>query len=383
MDVYAALGPAQTTPEWMAWPAQWLGQLRQWLGQLRQWQGLGNTLDRWLIALAIAVAAYLALRLLAKVLSSRIQAIANRRQIDWLSAMAELLKQVRRWFLLLAAIYFGSLALDLPTQYVNVIRAVAASGLLLQATLWGNALLTFAVQRYMQRRLETDAATATTIKAVGFLARVALWAVAILMVLDQLGFEITTMLAGLGIGGVAIALASQNILGDLFASMSIVLDKPFVLGDFILVGDKVGSVEHIGLKTTRLRALSGEQLVFSNNDLLASRIHNFKRMNERRILFTLGVTYQTPADKLARIPQIIREVVELQEQTRFDRAHFKQYGDFALLFETVYYVLSPDYSLYMDAQQAINMALFQRFEAEAIEFAYPTQMVYLAQVSAG
>jgi len=193
-----------------------------------------------------------------------------------------------------------------------------------------------------------------------------------------MGVDITALIAGLGIGGIAVALALQNVLGDLFASLSIVLDKPFVIGDFIIVDDLLGTVEHIGLKTTRVRSLFGEQLVFSNSDLLNSRIRNYKRMHERRIVFSLGVTYQTPYEKLAAIPDIIREIIELQEQVRFDRAHFKEYGDFALEFEIVYYMLVPDYNAYMDTQQAINLALYERFEKEGISFAYPTQTLYVS-----
>jgi small-conductance mechanosensitive channel len=185
--------------------------------------------------------------------------------------------------------------------------------------------------------------------------------------------DITALVAGLGIGGVAVALALQNILGDLFASLSIVMDKPFVVGDFLMVGDFLGSVEKIGLKTTRLRSLSGEQLVFSNTDLLGSRIRNFGRMFERRVVFNIGVTYDTPRDRLQLIPGIVREAVEAEKGTRFDRSHFSKYGDFSLNFENVYYVLSADFNQHMDVQQAIFYAIHRRFEEEGIAFAYPTQ----------
>jgi small-conductance mechanosensitive channel len=201
------------------------------------------------------------------------------------------------------------------------------------------------------------------------------------LVLDNLGFNITTLVAGLGIGGIAVALALQNILGDLFASLSIVLDKPFVIGDFIIIDNYLGTIEHIGLKTTRIRSLSGEQLVFSNTDLLQSRIRNFKRMFERRVVFSIGVTYQTSADKLAKIPKMIKDIVESKDPVRFDRSHFKDYGDFSLNFETVYWVKSPEYNVYMDIQQAINLELYSKFEAEGIEFAYPTQTLFVTKES--
>jgi small-conductance mechanosensitive channel len=175
-----------------------------------------------------------------------------------------------------------------------------------------------------------------------------------------------------------VALAVQNILGDLFASLSIVLDKPFVIGDFLIIGDLMGSVEHVGLKTTRVRSLSGEQLIFSNADLLKSRIRNYGRMYERRVVFRIGVTYETPRAKLKSIPGIIREVIEGRDNARFDRSHFMEYADYSLNFETVYYVLSPDYNVYMDIQQDIYFQLHERLEQEEIEFAYPTQKLFLA-----
>jgi small-conductance mechanosensitive channel len=172
-------------------------------------------------------------------------------------------------------------------------------------------------------------------------------------------------------------LAVQNVLSDLFASLSIVLDKPFVPGDFVVVGDMAGSVEHIGIKTTRIRSISGEQLVFSNADLLGSRIRNFGRMQERRVVFSLGVTYQTPADKLERIPSLIKAAIESQERVRFDRSHFASYGDSALNFETVYYVESSDYATHMDILQSVNLTIYRSFATEGIEFAYPTQTLFI------
>jgi small-conductance mechanosensitive channel len=198
--------------------------------------------------------------------------------------------------------------------------------------------------------------------------------VLVLLALANLGVEVTPLITGLGIGGIAVALAAQSILGDLFGSLTILLDKPFLVGDFIIVGDQMGTIEKIGIKTTRVRALSGEQLVFSNTDLLSSRIRNFKRMYERRVVFSVGVVYETPVEKLQRIPEIIRQSILTQPQTRFDRAHFNTFGAYSLNFEAVYFVTTPDYNRYMDIQQAINLELVRRFGEEHIEFAYPTQV---------
>ncbi len=197
------------------------------------------------------------------------------------------------------------------------------------------------------------------------------------MALDNLGFNITTLIASLGIGGIAVTLALQNILGDLFASLSIVLDKPFAVGDFVTVDELAGTVEFIGLKTTRLRSLSGEQIVCANGDLLKSRIRNYKRMQERRVLFELGLLYQSTPAQLEAVPGLVRAAVEAQPDTRFERAHFKGFGASSLDFEVVYHVTVPDYARYMDVQQGINLALVRAFAGAGIGFAYPSRTVFL------
>lgn len=204
-----------------------------------------------------------------------------------------------------------------------------------------------------------------------------IWAIALVFLLDNLGIKITAVVAGLGIGGIAVALAAQAVLGDLFSYFVIFFDKPFEVGDFIIVGEKLGVVENIGIKTTRIRALGGEQLVFSNTDLTSSRVHNFKKMERRRVVFKLGVIYQTPSTKLKMIPQIVKDIIGAQEDAAFDRGHFAAYGDFSLNFEFVYYVTGADYNKYMDIQQAINLSIFETFEKEGIQFAYPTQTVFV------
>ena len=208
-----------------------------------------------------------------------------------------------------------------------------------------------------------------------------IWTLIVLLALDSLGVNITALVASLGVGGIAIALAAQKILGDLFASLAIVLDKPFVIGDFVVIGEWKGTVERVGLKTTRMRSLSGEQLIFSNGDLLDSRLRNFGRMQERRVMFHVGVTYQTPRQLLERIPDMLRAAVEAQAPVRFDRAHFASYGDFAINFEVVYFVNSAEYNTYMDIQQQVNLSLHTMFEEAGIEFAYPTQTLLLQRAA--
>jgi len=232
------------------------------------------------------------------------------------------------------------------------------------------------VKSHRGRMLREDPSKVATIGVLGILAQSSLWVLVALLLLANAGVEITPLIAGLGVGGIAIALAVQTVLSDLLASLSILLDKPFVVGDFLIVGDLMGNVENIGLKTTRIRSLSGEQLVFSNNDLLSSRIRNYGRMRERRATFEVGVTYETPREKLARIPEILKAAVEAQPKTRFDRSHFIKFAPYSLDFETVYYVEVPDMNTYLDIQQAINLRVLSEFAGEGIDFAYPTQMIH-------
>jgi small-conductance mechanosensitive channel len=345
---------------------------------LGQKVAMNRTLQQWLVAVAATIIIAIALRLIRRIVAHHVAALAAKRPSDWLDAAGDLVRQTKGWFLLVLALCGGAAALLHP-HYPKVLLTAVIVAIVLQGALWGDAIVRSYLTRQVRRRAETDASGATTLVALSYVARLAVWTIAVLLVLANLGVDVTAMVAGLGIGGVAVALAIQNILGDLFASASIVLDKPFVLGDFIVVGDDMGTVEHIGLKTTRVRSLSGEQLVFANNDLLKSRIRNFKRMQERRVVFSVNVAYELSVEKLAAIPAMLREAVEAQASTRFERAHFKRYGDFALMYEVVYYVLSADYTLAMDIQQAINLAIFHRFAQEQISFAHPTQTAPMRQ----
>ncbi|MFZ1866333.1 MAG: mechanosensitive ion channel family protein [Polyangiales bacterium] len=340
----------------------------------------GNELQTWLIAVGIALATMIVLWVLERVVIARVAKLTTKTSTIIDDVVIGAVRKTKLIYLFIIGVFVGSKGLDLKPRIDDTLWKVTIIATLIQAGIWASTALQIWLENY--RKGETDGGHRMTMNALSFIARLVLWATILLLILDNLGVDITALVAGLGIGGVAIALAVQNILGDLFASLSIVLDKPFVLGDFVIVGDLMGSVENIGIKTTRVRSLSGEQLVFSNNDLLTSRIRNFGRMQERRVVFKLGVTYQTPAEKLEGIPGIIREAIEARDKTRFDRSHFASYGDFSLDFETVYYVLSADYNLYMDIQQAINLAIFRRFADEGIEFAYPTQTLFLEKEQA-
>lgn len=222
-----------------------------------------------------------------------------------------------------------------------------------------------------------DPTTATMFSTIGLIGQIGIWAVVLLLCLENIGVDVTALIAGVGIGGVAIALAFKNILEDVFASLSIAFDKPFVIGDFIISGDHMGTVERIGIKNIRIRSLSGEQIIINTNDILASRIRNYGRMYERRVVFMLAVEYGTDIEKLKTIPSMIKTIIEAQPNTRFDRSHFKDYGSFSLNFETVYYILDPDYNRMMDIQQTINLDIYQLFIKNDIAFAFPTQNIHL------
>lgn len=341
------------------------------------WVYLGNEVRTWLLAGAVAIIVYAGTSLLRRLVVRQVTALSHRTSNVADDLVADTVRRTRTYFLLFVSLYAASRILVLSDSADTALRFIGVIVVVSQVAIWGTVIINTLIRRQTALRIEEDAATATTINALGFVVRLAFYGILVLMGLSNLGFDVTALIAGLGIGGIAIALALQNVLGDLFASLSIVLDRPFVIGDFIIVDDMVGTVEYVGLKTTRVKSLSGEQIVFANADLLNSRIRNFKRMYERRIVFTLGVTYQTPRARLEQIPPMIRAAVERQENARFDRSHFQAYGDFSLNFETVYYVLVPDYSAYMDIQQAINLEIHREFEAAGIEFAYPTQTLFM------
>lgn len=338
----------------------------------------GNSLLTWGTALLIAVASYGALLLVRRVALVRVGSLAKRTTTRVDDLIAHVLSSTRTFFLVAVSLRIGSAWLVMSSAWDGRLHALLVVLFFMQLGLWGAATAQFLLDQYRDDKLESDPGAATLVGALQFVVMLVLWAVIGLLALDNLGVNVTALVAGLGVGGIAIALAVQNILGDLFASLAIVLDRPFVIGDFVKVDDKVGTVEHIGLKTTRVRAISGEQLIFSNADLLSARIQNFGRMYERRIVFTIGVTYSTTRELLARIPGIIRTAIQADDAVRFDRSHFSAYGAFSIDFESVYYVTSADFARYMDAQQRIYLRIHEAFETEGIEFAFPTQTLHLA-----
>lgn len=335
------------------------------------------TLENWLIAIGLAIAIGIALRIIARMIANRISKLAGRtkNRVDDLFVL--ILRKTKGLTFLALGLWAALWFQQFPNSISDIVGRIFLIVMLIQAGLWGGEVIRWWITGYREEKMDEDPSAVTTMQAMGILGRIALWLILLLVALDNFGVDVTALVTGLGIGGIAVALAVQNILGDIFGSLSIIFDKPFVVGDFLIVNDYMGSVEYIGLKTTRIRSLSGEQIIFSNSDLLSSRIRNYKRMYERRIVFSVGVEYGTPRDKLEKISGVLKEVVGSDERVRFDRAHFKSFGDFALIYEIVYYVLEPDYAIYMDIQQAINLELVRRFEEMGVSIAFPTQKLFV------
>ncbi len=340
-----------------------------------EWQFYHNSLQAWLVAGIVFVVIGTTLLIVRTLLARRLEKVAARTTTAADDAVVDLLRRTRYFFILTAAVAGATFFLDLPRRALAVGHVLGTIALILQFAIWGNGLINFWFQNYAGRKADSDVASRTTIAAFSFVARAIMWTILLLVALNRLGVDVTALVTGLGVGGIAIALAVQNVLGDVFAALAIVLDKPFVVGDSISVDTLSGTVEHVGLKTTRIRSVNGEQLIFSNTDLLKSRIRNFKRMQERRVVLTIGVSYDTPPETVARIPAMLRDAVEAQQQVRFDRSHFMSYGESALMFETVYFVLTADYLTFANLNQAVNLAVLRKFSAEKIDFAFPTRTI--------
>ncbi len=341
---------------------------------------LGNSVRAWLISAALLLTFAAAFALVRRMLSGRIVKLSQRTNTSLDDALAAAMAATKPGLLLFVAVFFASRSLTLPERVAQWVGMLAVAAALIQIGFWSVAWLDVLLHSWKQNNLGDDPEATSKFGFIRYMINVAVWSVVLLLLLENLGVDISALVAGLGIGGIAVALALQNILGDLFASLTILLDKPFLIGDFLVVDDLSGTVVSVGLNTTRITCLTGDQLVFSNKDLVQSRIRNYGRMEERRVLFRIGVVYGTRLEVVEKIPGMIRTAIESQELARFDRSHFKEFGASALIFETVFFMTVPDYQAYMDVQQQVNLAVLRSFESEGIEFAFPTQHVYLETV---
>ncbi|HWZ59870.1 MAG TPA: mechanosensitive ion channel domain-containing protein [Gemmatimonadaceae bacterium] len=342
------------------------------------WVFYHNTLRDWLIALAIAAGVFVALLFTRRIVSQRIESAARRRATNGDSSLARSIRHTGLFFLAALALSLGSQSLTFPPKVDRAIVVLTQILVALQIGIWISDLVGYFLHRYSSRRAQFgDVTSPTTLAALGVLARVCLWAILALITLDNLGVHIQTLVAGLGISGIAVALAVQNVLGDAFAAAAIITDKPFVVGDTITVDTFTGTVEYIGLKTTRLRSITGEQIIFSNADLLKSRVRNWKRMNERGVYLVTKVGYETPRAVVATIPAMMREIVQNQPRVRFARSHIRALADTAIEIETLYFVLSGDMDVFMDTQQAIALGTLNRFGDAGVVIATPLHTIVM------
>ncbi len=346
---------------------------------LKHFEIWGNKGTDYLIAILTFFILLIIFKLVLMATLKELEKLSKKTKTDIDDFIVHILGNVKPSFFFFIAIYLSSSILTLSPLIHRVIFGLLIIALALQVILSLQKIIDFAVKKKLLNPKENNNDKEAAIKLIAQLIKISLWALGFILILSNLGVNVTSLIAGLGVGGVAIALALQNILGDIFASFSIFVDKPFKSGDFIIVGSDMGTVEKIGIKSTRLKTLQGQELVVSNRELTESRINNYGSMEQRRVVFSLGVVYETSADKLRKIPVIIKNIIQELSDTKFDRAHFKDYGDFSLNFEIVYFVLSSDYNKYMDIQQAINLKIFEAFSEQDIKFAYPTQVVYMGK----
>lgn len=342
----------------------------------------GNSFYQYIIAIFIFFALIVALKIFQSIILSRLQNLAIKTKTDLDDTLIDIFKKIKPPFYLFLAVYFAVQSLDIASLIEKILLALFLIAIVFEIIQALSRLLDYFVRKYFENNKEEDndnKHSDAMVKLLGIIVKTMLWAFGLIMILSNLGINVTSLVAGLGVGGIAIALALQTILGDLFGAFAIYLDKPFKVGDFIVIGTDMGVVEKIGIKTTRIKTLQGEQLVVSNQELTKTRIQNFQRMENRRVVLSLGVLYETKEDKLKQIPDIIKKIIDDTEGAEFDRAHFSDYGDFSLNFETVFYVNSADYNIYMDIRQKVNYQIFTKFAQNGIEFAYPTQKVFLKQ----
>jgi small-conductance mechanosensitive channel len=337
----------------------------------------GNSLWQWTLAGLIALVVLTLLLFVRRIVRAHYERLAATPHAEIMELPLKVASRTTILFIVVAALFAGLQAVQLPPKLATLASTIFTISVFWQAGLWATTAVLASLERRAEREMAVNRAAVGTLGIIGFIARVTIWAFVLLLTLDNLGIEIKPLLAGLGIGGIAVALAAQNVLGDLFASLAITLDRPFVVGDALAIDDFSGTVEYIGVKSTRLRSISGEQIIMPNSNLMNSRMRNHSRLRERRVVLTISVSHDTPAAKLEAIPKLIRSLIEEHADTRFDRAHFAKIAPSSYDFEAVYFVTSADYNRHMDIQQTIILKLLQAFEREDISIADPRQRLSL------
>ncbi len=331
-----------------------------------------NTVREYLITVSIILFGVILLLAFKKLIIKRLQIWAAKTPGTWDDFIVHSFSRFGIPIIQWTILYWGIHLLDLSSRterYIEIATSILVTYYILRLV----SYIVMLVLKSGVRRREHGEEKIKQLGGLIMIINVFIWIVGLLFLLSNWGVEVTPIITGLGIGGIAVALAAQNILGDLFSYFVIFFDRPFEAGDFIIVDDKMGTIEYVGIKTTQIRSLSGEQIIIGNSNLTSSRIHNYKRMARRRVVFSIDIEYGTPLETIKKIPSLLKSIVEQQAMITFDRAHFASYKDWSLRFEVVYYILSADYNVYMDIQQNINFRIYEEFEKEKIEFAFPTQ----------
>ena len=336
---------------------------------------IGNPTGGYILALVAFVAFLVIFRVLQKFILAKLEVLALKTATDVDDTIIEIVRSIKPPFYSFLAFYVGMQFLILGDKISSLLNTLLLLWVVYQVIIASQIFIEYIVGRFLAK--EDDKSARGAVGVIKSIVKALLWIVGALIILPSFGVDVTSLIAGLGIGGIAIAFALQGILGDLFSSFAIFFDKPFEVGDFVKVGDKSGTVKKIGIKTTRLKSSDGDEIVISNQELTGTVLRNYKKMEERRNVLSLGVTYNTSTEKLREILVILKRVIDDAENIRFDRAHFKAFGDFAISFEAVYYVMSGSYFEHMDAQQVVNFGIKDEFDKASIEMAFPTQTIYL------
>ncbi|MFO7807318.1 MAG: mechanosensitive ion channel family protein [Candidatus Moraniibacteriota bacterium] len=340
----------------------------------------GNTGMDYFWALVWFAGLVVAFKIFKVIIIARLKKLSKKTQTDVDDFLIKLLNDVKPPFYFLVALLFGLRSLNFVEIADKIILGFFVVVVIFQVVMLLQKVIDFVLERRLLvniKDIKDEKNKKAMVKLLGQIAKAALWVIGLLLVLSNLGIDITSLVAGLGVGGIAVAFALQGILGDLFASFSIFLDEPFKVGDYVKAGTESGTVQKVGIKTSRIKTLAGDELVVGNTDITSARIHNYGKMEKRRISFNIGVTYDAGSKKLKKIPEIVKKEIEKTENVEFGRCHFSQFGDFALIYEIVYFVNTSDYDVFMDAQQQINLGIYEKFEKEGIQFAYPTQTLYV------
>lgn len=337
----------------------------------------GNTYREYAIALIIFLSVFVITQILKLILQLKVRTLVKKTLTDFDDLLLKVAETINWPVASIIAFNFAISSLEVSSRASNAVRLVSIVLLSFYVIRLINSIIYYFADKLIHRLDEEErSADASVVKIGKNIIGVVIWFIGLIVILENVGYDVSALVAGVGVSSIAIAFALQNILSDLFASISIFFDRPFTVGDFIKVNDDMGTVQKIGVKSSRIKTLEGEELVIPNQLLASTRVRNYKHLRKRRVAFTVGVTYETSNTKLKKIPDIVQKIVESKENTVYDRTHFKSYGDSALIFEIVYFVLEKDYNKFMDTLASINMDIKEKFEKEKIDFAYPTQTVY-------